>query len=372
MGIKKVLIVHSYANWGGNLKIVHSIIDHLIKLGLNVGFAYPRGIDYIDRFKDLNIIPVEYNWKNKGDIAGLINFILKIKRFRPHLLHSHSRQADLITAVSSFILSIPAITTQHAPVNIDEKTFSVKKDLSAQIYRLILRIAFKKVIIVSRYLADEISKEALHIPEEKIVVIPNGIAVLRKKNKRVRKELGIGDDVIVITEIGTIAKKGHIDLVRAGRSLIDREYNVKFIIAGVGREENDIKNLVESMKLSPHFYFLGFREDIVDILSSTDIFILPSYSEGLPISILEAMCLGKPIISTPVGGIRDAVINGQTGIIVNTNSPVEIADAISTLIDNEKLRKELGENAERYFHSHFTIERMMNNYTNLYRTLLKF
>jgi len=371
MGIKKVIIIHSYANWGGNLKIVHSIVEHLTKIGFIVGFAYPKGIDYIERFKDIDIVPIEYSWKNKYDIMGLLDLILKIKRFNPILMHSQSRQADLLTAIASLILGIPAITTQHAPINIDKKTFLLKRDIPAQIYRLILRTAFKKVIIVSRYLAGEIRSEALHIPEEKIVIIPNGIKALRGTNNKIRRELGINDDEIVITEIGTIAKKGHSDLVKAGRLIVDRGYNVRFLIVGTGRERTDIEKLVERTKLSTNFYFLGYREDIEDILSSTDIFILPSFSEGLPISILEAMCLGKPIIATSVGGIRDAIINGQTGIIVNTNSPNEIANSVSILIDNSYLRKKIGENAKRYFYSNFTIERMLNDYTDVYKTLLK-
>ncbi|MGQ9705480.1 MAG: glycosyltransferase [bacterium] len=372
MGIERVVIVHSYAQWGGNLKIVYSIIEHLINIGLDVGFAYPKGINYIERFKDLSIIPIEYNWKNKSDILGQIDFILKIKRFNPALMHSHSRQADLITAITSLILGIPAITTQHAPINIDEDTFMPKRDISAQIYRFILRTIFKKVIIVSNYLYREIRKEAFHIPNKKIVIIPNGIEPLIKTNRRIRKEMQFKNNEIVITEIGTLSKKGHTDLIKAGKYLIDKGYNVQFLIVGKGREEEALINLAESLNISSKFHFLGFREDIEDLLSSTDIFVLPSYSEGLPVSILEAMCLGKAIIATPVGGIKDAIIDGITGLLVNTNSSVEIVNAIRTLIYNAELRNNLGENARKFFYKNFTIDRMLNDYVNLYKTLIKF
>ena len=366
MGRDRVVLVHSYAKWGGNLKITKYLLEHLSSQNLEVGFAYPQDTEYAYRFEHLNIIPIQYKWRNKYDIMGLLDFVIKIIRFNPKLIHSHNRQADLLTATTSLITGIPAITTQHAQINIDDTTFKKKRDIPAQIYRLILRTAFRKVIAVAKHLEKEIQSEAFHIPSWKMTTIHNGIRPMKVVKSKIRKELGIVEDDVIITEIGTISKKGHNDLVRSAKYLFDRGYQPRYIIVGSGREKQNVVELINSSGLEDYFYLLGERNDISEILSDTDIFVLPSYSEGLPVSILEAMSLGIPVIATPVGGITEAIIDGHNGLIVDTGSTTQLAEAIAKLIENQELRNTLGENARSDFYKKFNINRMLDEYMDIY------
>lgn len=159
----------------------------------------------------------------------------------------------------------------------------------------------------------------------------------------VRRQLNILDNDIIITCIAElIERKNHIYLLRNWRKISDNFPNVHCLIVGTGRKETDLKKYVEQNQLK-NIHFLGFRKDIPEILSQSDIVTLPSFHEGLPRCIMEAMVSGKPLVVTNVRGSRDLVKHRVNGFVVDLEDDQSLIESFVKLINDKKLREQMGQ-----------------------------
>lgn len=171
-----------------------------------------------------------------------------------------------------------------------------------------------------------------------------------------------------------IKRKGIIDLIEASKVIIEEiEKNnkyIEFIIAGDGELIDDSKSLVNNLGLKSYYTFVGWvnSEKKHQLLKKTDLFILPSYNEGLPLSILEAISYGIPIISTDVGSINEAVENGKNGFLVEPGNLDQLADQTTKLVLENNI-SEMGTNSRIIAEERFNIQSYFNNITNLYLML---
>ncbi|MEW5818233.1 MAG: glycosyltransferase, partial [Spirochaetota bacterium] len=160
--------------------------------------------------------------------------------------------------------------------------------------------------------------------------------------------------------------KGVEDLVRAAAALELSRINFRIILAGDGPERSRLEQLAERLGVRSRLLFLGFRNDIDSLLQTFDLFVLPSREEGLPMSVLEAMSFGIPVVATRVGGVPEIVLHNQTGILVPDHSPRELARAISTLIQNPVLARKLGEAGRLRVQNHFSFRKTVEQIERLY------
>jgi len=173
---------------------------------------------------------------------------------------------------------------------------------------------------------------------------------------------------IVITCVARLGpRKGHNILLDA-LSQIGKKYtdNVKVLIVGDGEMRHSLEDQVNHLNLSM-VEFLGQRNDVPDILSKTDIFVLPTLNDSLPISIIEAMHSGVCVISTPSGGIPELVRHSKTGILVEGGDAIELARALKYVIVNKQEREQLGKNARIFAKKYLTRETMIANIEQIYR-----
>jgi len=160
-----------------------------------------------------------------------------------------------------------------------------------------------------------------------------------------RRELGIDDKSTVIITVGELnANKNHTQVLRALSKL--RKTNFHYLIVGTGEDELKLKKMVKELSLQNKVSFLGFRKDIPELLTVSDVFILTSRREGLPKAILEAMTVGLPIIATNVRGNRDLVLNGKNGLLVSLDDVDQTATAIEQLMGSKDLRNAMGEKSK--------------------------
>ncbi len=160
-----------------------------------------------------------------------------------------------------------------------------------------------------------------------------------------RRELGIDDKSTVIITVGELnANKNHTQVLRALSKL--RKTNFHYLIVGTGEDELKLKKMVKELSLQNKVSFLGFRKDIPELLTVSDVFILTSRREGLPKAILEAMAVGLPIIATNVRGNRDLVLNGKNGLLVSLDDVDQTATAIEQLMGSKDLRNAMGEKSK--------------------------
>jgi len=179
------------------------------------------------------------------------------------------------------------------------------------------------------------------------------VRILRGDRERVRAQLGVGPDEVLVTTVANLRhQKGYPVLLRAAKAVLDAQPNVRFAAVGQGPLEGDMRRLHGELGLGGRFRFLGYREDAARIVAGSDVFVLTSHYEGLPLALMESLALGVPVVATDVAGIRDAVQDGRDAVLVPPGRPAELARALNAVVGDATLRRRLAEagagEAERF------------------------
>ena len=203
----------------------------------------------------------------------------------------------------------------------------------------------------------------------KITLIRNGVepAAARRGRDAVRRELGLTDEVVGIIAARLDPLKGHADLLHAVELLPPDTPPTVLLVAGEGPERDRLETMARESRLAPgRVRFLGYRSDVIDLMTAVDFFVLPSLLEGLPLSVLEAMSCGLPVIATPVGGIPEVVTDGENGLLVPHGDPAALSHALARLSGEPSLRERLGEAGRRRVSEAFSFAAMTRSYLDLY------
>jgi glycosyltransferase involved in cell wall biosynthesis len=194
----------------------------------------------------------------------------------------------------------------------------------------------------------------------------------------IRKKLGLNKDEKVIGIVANLKKiKNHIFLLRAFRELLKEYRDVKLLLIGQGfkndpeSSEQQIREYIDENELKHSVFLLGYRSDIPEILSIMDIFCLTSVKEGLPISLIEAMAAGLPIVGTDVEGIRDAIIQNKTGFLIDINDMSGLKNALVTLLESDSLRQRMGHQSRRLAEGRYSMDKCINEYQDLFLSVLE-
>jgi glycosyltransferase involved in cell wall biosynthesis len=210
----------------------------------------------------------------------------------------------------------------------------------------------------------------------KVRVVPNGVDVAAIDTARpgveVRRELGLPEGVAVIGLVGRLDHwgKGHKELFEVMARFRER-YSVHALIVGGGRKIDEMRQSAESLGLAGTVHFLGPRHDVPDLLRSMDIFVLPSYSEGVSLALLEAMAAGLPVIATAVGGLPEVVTEGENGLLIPPRDAPALAGALERLIADPAFAQHLGANARTHVREHFSLDRLGREINEIYGELVK-
>jgi glycosyltransferase involved in cell wall biosynthesis len=215
-----------------------------------------------------------------------------------------------------------------------------------------------------------------HLGATNIQLVHNGIDTTtfkKKEDANCRQKLGISNDAIVITFVGRlIYAKGVQDLISAFSRIKDTAPEVKLLIVGDGPYRAELEKLAQQTDCHSSILFLGQRnqDEVIDTLSATDIFVNPSYSEGLPTSVMEAASIGLPIIATDVGGTREIIADYKTGILIKAANTSQLEQKLRELLTNTQLRKELGANARIFVEQKFNWEKIAELVESVYLSCL--
>lgn len=162
--------------------------------------------------------------------------------------------------------------------------------------------------------------------------------------ERVRTELGIPEDAVVALTVANLRReKDYPNLLRAAQIALAEDPRLVLLAAGQGPLEDEIRTLHQEWGLGERVQLLGYRADVPDLLAASDVFVLGSAFEGLPVSIMEAMAVGLPVVATRVGGVPEAVVEGRTGLMVPAHDAPALAQALLTVTGDEHLRRRLGD-----------------------------
>jgi glycosyltransferase involved in cell wall biosynthesis len=300
-------------------------------------------------------------------VGTILNILRVVTKRRIQLIHAHEFYMNALGAIVSRITGIPLIATVHG------KGYYPEKRRRNAIYRMTAAQA-AVVVTVSRDLRDFFC-QATRTPRIRVQVIYNGIDWRAlsdaKRDPSLLESVGIPPDAPVVGTVGSLYPvKGQVHLISAARTILQYRPKTHVVILGQGGLENDLAAQAEAFDIQDRIHLLGYRDDVAKWLGSMDVFTLPSLSEGLPLSLLEAMAAGIPTVITQVGGMPEAVCHGQTGFIVPPGDSEALAGKIMFLLDNPVVAAEVAAAARRRVRALFSQDRMVSEYRVLYQRAL--
>lgn len=355
--MKKLAIVNHNLGSGGAEKLIYDISLELNKRKIDFSVILLTSKNCVYGKKLLSAgIDVKY-LSHKWDIYSPKNIFRLVKILKDYdVIHTHIFSAQLWTAFSSYFLDSDKkfITTEHNTSNNrrDEKIFKLLDRWMYSRYNSIVSIT-------------ELTKQSLENWVDitsKMYIVQNGIDIDKYENSLSlkREDLGLKDNHIVITQIARLDSiKNHETTIRALKEL---PYKYRVLFLGEGEREKVLKKMCEDLDVLDRVQFLGYREDVAKILKISDISILTSSYEGLPISALESMVL-NPFIGSDVSGIKELVQG--SGLLFQYNNHISLKDKILMLMESEKFYT-LIKNRCHDKAKEFSIEKTVDQYLSIY------
>ena len=269
-----------------------------------------------------------------------------LRRMNPDVVHIQSINPFAIPAVLArkFLRKPYVVCGRGSDVYLPWRRFRFKKPISS----LLLKNA--SIVIA---LTEDMRRAMRKICDRDIIVVPNGIDLEQFENlsrKRARSELQIEEQEKVILFVGKLLPvKGVQYLIQAMDIIRRREADARLLLVGDGDQRDCLRSLVKQLNLGKHVTFVGWvsNEKVPKYMAASDVFVLPSLSEGFALVILEAMASGLPIVATRVGGLPDIVKERRNGFLVEPRSPMEIAEKILLLSADGELRRRFSRNNKR-------------------------
>lgn len=317
-------------------------------------------------------IPVTiFPMKHIADIRVIRQLSKYIEKKNPQLVHTHGVRANFIGRLAVRKHNIPIVTTIHSSIYHDYSD-RMKKFIYHRIEKL-TRPFTTKFITVVESLKKELEQDG--ISSERIQVVYNGLSSdfpLQKKVKPfLREELGINPDTPVLCNIGRMESvKNQAMLLQVFASLKQNGIDFHGLLVGDGPLLTELKEKAESLGIDKQVSFLGFRTDIYELLSESDLFLLTSNMEGLPITLLEAMVSYTPVVVTKTGGMPEIIQLANNGFIVPVNDIEQFTARIEEIIVQPELKQRLAENGYQALLKHFTAEQFINNTMEVYEQVI--
>jgi glycosyltransferase involved in cell wall biosynthesis len=303
------------------------------------------------------------------DFKLLYSIRKTIKENQVHILHCHGYKADIYGCLAALNTGIKTVSTLHGWLG-----SSMKMNLYEKMDWFFDKFFVDKVITVSNAYQNKLIQ--MGIPSRKIVSIPNTINLddLNSKcnAKDFRKQWNINPSHKVVGIIGRLAReKAHEIFIRSCAGVLKAFTNVTFVIVGEGYRLKELKDMVFALGLGKRIIFTGYQDDIASVYHALDLVVLTSVTEGLPVSLLEAGSMRKPVVATDAGGVSEVIVNAQTGFVVPVNDTEAITDKILRILNDGSLAETFGRNGQRFVRENFSPEAVCNKTVGLYREMMQ-
>jgi glycosyltransferase involved in cell wall biosynthesis len=294
-----------------------------------------------------------------SDFLALRELVGHLRRIRPDIISTHSSKAGILGRVAGRRLGIPTITTAHG--------WLFHLPLSGRRQKAVWRIERSMAPLARRIVTVCESDRDLAIASgvssaDRFVTIHNAMPDLKDC---IADPGGGPPRLLMVARFAP--QKDHETLFRALANLLDLDW--KLDLVGTGPREEAGRALAESLGLSDRIRFLGMREDVPALMAASQIYLLVSHWEGFPRSILEALRGGLPVVATDVGGVREAVIEAETGLLIPENDDVLLADRLRLLVEDPSLRTSMGRAARKHYEANFTFDRLVGETVSLYQSV---
>jgi L-malate glycosyltransferase len=367
-----ILFVMVQMEMGGSERLVHNLALKLDRALFNPSVAWVYGDRILKEFSELEI-PLYHVPKVKGfDIYAMYKIGKVIRDNNIHVINAHHFMPMVYSFYGCKISNhIKLFCTLHSEWEIERISWKWKAAGSC-----LLKRADGAVGVSSK--VSEAIRENFNLSADKVFTIRNGVDLKIFSNridKRavIRKEFNLEDNEKVIGMVANFKKiKNHAFMLKAFSGLTKKFAQVKLLLIGQGfkedpqNSEEEILSFVNQNDLNRKVLLLGYRSDVSELLGIMDIFCLTSFKEGLPISLIEAMAAGLPVVGTDVEGIKDVVIHEKNGFLVQLEDVDGLRDALYRLLNDESLRERCGHESKSLVANTYSLERCINEYQNLF------
>lgn len=295
----------------------------------------------------------------------LFRLVKAIRKFRPHLIHAHSVGPGYYAALVGALMRVPVLMTYHGQPTL-YRVRSIDRRLSNRLTDRFIAVSDD----VRRLLVEHGG-----VPPGKAFTIINGVdfaTFSRPRDESLRDALELPTTGFLFGTVGRLNPlKAQDVMLKALRMLLDQGREASLVIAGEGETRQELERIVRELRLEGNVKLLGARDDVPSLLHAIDGFLLSSTSEGIPLSVLEAMAAGLPILSTSVGGVPEIVSNEITGLLVPPGDVTAFAAGMKRMMSEPELAAQLGRAAAETARTHFSLEAMVERYCEHYEKLLQ-
>jgi glycosyltransferase involved in cell wall biosynthesis len=339
---------------------------------LYTGYCAEDEADYIkEQAPDVQAIQLDGLGRKvnpRADFLILIKLIREIRSFKPDVIHTHTAKAGVIGRLASVFSLHPSIRVHTFHGHLLSGYFTPFMTRLVILIERILALKTNVLVSVGEKVRDELLAKKIGTLS-KYRIFPPGLILkpLVTRNSALAS-LGLEPGFIYISFIGRITQIKRPDRFLQMVELISlKNKNVKFLVAGGGDLLEECQKTASEKGLP--VTFLGWRSDIENILSASDIVVLTSDNEGTPLSLIQAGLAGKPTVSTNVGSVKEIVLNGTTGLITELN-PDSLAAAVNSLVGDDAQRNNFGSAARVHTHAHYGVDRLVKDHAELYKALM--
>lgn len=365
--IRVLFVVNGFSIGGGEIKLLELIREITDK--------YPEGFICsvcsvgIDgplrpQFESLGLKTEVFLKSGPYDVSQIFKLVKLIHNERIDIVQTTLFYADVIGTYAAKLAGIRHILSWEAVTQPYSLKHLYAYRLASKWFSLSIAVshAIEKQVVINR-----------HVSSKKACTIQYGVDVnlfSPAKEQWLKRELGIKNNKVLI---GTVARlteqKGHRYLISAIPEILKDHPDVHFILIGDGPLREDLSKLASSLNVNSSVCFLGFRNDIPELLQNLDLFVLPSLYEGLPNVVLEAMASGLPVIATAVDGTPEAVLNGETGMLVPACQSEALSTAINAILSDPQKMKNMGKAGRKRVERHFSLSGQVDQFVQLYNSL---
>jgi glycosyltransferase involved in cell wall biosynthesis len=306
-------------------------------------------------------VPVRCLGGRKGNsVVATARLHRLVKEWNVDLIHAHLP----VSGVMARTTRVPVVYTEH---NLADSYRQPTRTLNRASY-------WRNDVVIA--VSDAVAGSLTSFPGPTPQVIPNGVTVDVKPEQAMaaRDELGLGPEQPLIVHVGNIRPhKGHSTLIAAAAELTRVKPAATIVSIGGEKYSGDLERIrteAANKGLGDALRFLGRREDALSFVAAADVYVNPADVEGLPVSILEAMALGIPVVATAVGGVPTVIQHDETGLLVEARQPTALATAILDLLDDPRHARHLGNAGQMLVDRDFGLEAMVRSIEENYRQVL--
>ena len=336
------------------------LIDAMIKEGWIVDSVCSYG-GYGEKLKNKGYRIRNINIPRSINLIKIVVAIYQLynlfKKEKYDIVHVHTPIASLIARIASKLAGVKLVIYTAHGFYFDENMIRIKFYFFLYLEKLFGY--FTNILFLQSEEDAEIARKFKIVPKQNIYTIGNGVNIEKfnpftiRNSEQLRRKLKIPTNAFVVGCIARLVQeKGLVEFLDAARSICKEYKEVYFVIIGerliTDHNSNITKNIIIAKKeFKNNIKFLGLRNDIPELISIMDLYCLPSWREGMPRSIIEAMMMGKPVIATNIRGSREEVVNGHTGIIVPIKSSLALKKGMIKFIQNKKLSIDYGKEGRK-------------------------